>query len=80
MATNAEWDPQRTLLVAAVSIRPSSSSTTMDIDAAIKDSPSALSSTKSRTHAASVNRASSSASTSHHATSSTLSYPVASSR
>jgi hypothetical protein len=47
VATNIEWDPQRTPLAAAASIRPSSSSIAVDIDATREDNPSALSSTKS---------------------------------
>jgi hypothetical protein len=58
VATNAEWDPQRTPLAAVASIRPLSSSTAMDIDAASEDGPLALSSTMSQTRGAKVNRAS----------------------
>jgi hypothetical protein len=69
-ATNVERDPQRTLLVTAAP----------DIDAAREDDPSTLPSTKPRTRVAEVYKASSSASASHCAASSTLSYLVALSR
>jgi hypothetical protein len=58
VATNADRVPQRTPLVAAVLIQPSSSSTTVDRDTIREDGPSALSSTKSQTHMAKVPRAS----------------------
>jgi hypothetical protein len=79
-ATNTEKDPEQTPLAAVASIHPSSSSTYMDIDAAREDDPSAVSSTKSRTHATEVHRASSSAFDCHHAASSAPSCPVASSK
>jgi hypothetical protein len=63
-----------------MSTQPLSSSTTVNRDAAREDFPSALSSTKSWTHAAKVCRASSSASTSHRTASSTPSYPTVTSR
>jgi hypothetical protein len=47
VATNVEWDPQRTPLAAASSIQPSSNSTAVDIDAAREDVLLSLSSTKS---------------------------------
>jgi hypothetical protein len=71
---------EQTPLVAAASIRPSSSSTVVDIDAAKEDGPSTLPSTKSQTRAAEIYRASSSASASCRSASSTLSCPAASSR
>jgi hypothetical protein len=54
-------------------------STTEDSDASKEDIPSSLSSTKSRTQAAELRRASSSSSTSYCATCSTQSRPMASS-
>jgi hypothetical protein len=77
VATNIEWDPQRTPLVGAALIQPSSSSATTDIDAAREDDPSTLPS-RSQTRAVEVCRTSSSASASCQVASSTLSYLVAS--
>jgi hypothetical protein len=79
-ATNVEWDPQWTPSMVAASIQPLKSSATVDKEAAREDGPSALSSTKSRTHATEVHRASSSASASHRAANSTLSRTTTSSR
>jgi hypothetical protein len=74
VATNAKRDPQWTPLAAAGSLQSSSSSTTVDIDAAKEDGPSVPPSTRSQTHVAKACRASSSAPTSRHVDSSTLSY------
>jgi hypothetical protein len=79
-ATNAERDPQRTLLAVAASIRPLSHSTTADMDVASEDDPLTSPSTKSLTRAAEDRRASNSASASHCTASSSLSFPAASSR
>jgi hypothetical protein len=80
MATNVDRVPHRTLLMTATLTWPLSSSTIMDRDAAREDDLFALSNTKSQTHVAKGRRASSSASASYRATSSTPSYPAASSR
>jgi hypothetical protein len=66
VTTNADRVPQWTLLAATTLTRPSSSFTTVESDAAKEDDPSSPSSTKSRTRAAEVHRASSSMSPSHH--------------
>jgi hypothetical protein len=79
-ATNAERDPQQTLLAALASIRPLSNPAAADIDAEREDGPSVLSSSKSRTHVAEVCKASSFTSASHQAANSTLSYVMAWSR
>jgi hypothetical protein len=79
VATNVDHVRQWTPLVATTSIWPSSSSTTIDRDAAREDGPSTLSSTKSQTHVAEVRRVSSTTSTCRRAVSSTSSHSVASS-
>jgi hypothetical protein len=79
-AISADRVPQGSPLAAVALTRPSSSSATVDRDAAREDDPSALSSTKPQTRAAEVRRASNSASASHRAASSAPTYLVASSR
>jgi hypothetical protein len=71
VVTSADQVPQRTPLAVMASTRPSSSSATVGRDTARKDDPSALSSTKSRTRATEIYRASSSVFTSHRVASST---------
>jgi hypothetical protein len=76
---NANRVPQRTPLAATTSVWSSSSSAAEDSDTAKEDIPSALSSSKSRTWAAELRRATSSASTSHRAACSTSSLRTVSS-
>jgi hypothetical protein len=77
-ATNVERGPHQTPLAVAVSIRPSSSSATADMDVAWMDDPSASPNTKPQTCAIKDYRASNVASASHRASSSTLRHPTAS--